>query len=243
MSKPISLVMAYYENPGMLQLHYGHIASLPPDVRGNMHLVIVDDGSPDHPAKPPDRDIGVPIQLYRIAVDVRWNQDAARNIGVRHSEVEWCLLTDMDHVVPVETWRALMRDELDLEKVYTFRRVEAPAMTPEKGHPNSWFITRRVFDRVGGYDERYAGVYGSDGDFRNRLREEHELVEIKTHLIRYPRTVVPDASTTRYLRKQPEDVEGKRKVAAWRERDGGKDGKAWLPLRYRFPYDLVWRTT
>lgn len=243
MSKPISLVMAYYENPTMLRMQYERIAALPPEIRGNMHVVIVDDGSPSpNEAKPPDFDIGVPMQLYRIGVDIRWNQDAARNIGVRHSEVEWCLLTDMDHIVPESTWRGIMRAELDLEKVYTFRRVEAPAMTPEKHHPNSWLLTRRVFDRIGGYDERFAGVYGSDGDFRNRLREDHELVEIKEHLERYPRSVVADASTTRYLRKQPEDLVGKKRVWAEREAAGGKDGKAWLPLRYMQPYELVWRT-
>lgn len=255
MSRPITLGMAYYENDGMLRRHYDHIRALPPSIRDHVHLVIVDDGSPDAPAQPPTEPIGVPTQIYRIGIDVRWNQDAARNIAVRHSECEWVLLTDMDHMVPEETWRGLMARDHDHDKVYTFKRRE---MIPEaegggarsyKSHPNSWLMTRRTFDHVGGYDERYAGYYGSDGDFRNRLRESrgdhagHELVELSEHLLLFPRSVQPDASTTRYLRKQPEDVEGKKRVAALRAKEVGKDGKpTWIPLRYQFPYELIWRT-
>lgn len=251
MSNPITLVMAYYENPGMLQLHYEHIRALPARVRDFLQVIIVDDGSPE-PAKPPEADLGVPMQLYRIKVDVRWNQDAARNIGMRHSETEWCLLTDMDLLVPEETWLGLMTREHDQEKVYTFTRKcrrpkeEGGGLIDYHPHPNSWFITRRVFDSIGGYDERFAGIYGSDGDFRNRLREPrgdhpgYVLEQLSEHLIMYPRSVVADASTTRYKRKQPEDDIGKRRVRDQRKIEGGKDGTGWLPKRYLFPYEQVW---
>jgi hypothetical protein len=61
----------------------------------------------------------VPLQIYRIMVDVRWNQDAARNIGAAHAENNWLVLTDIDHMVPEETWNVnvLLRDH-DKENVY-----------------------------------------------------------------------------------------------------------------------------
>jgi hypothetical protein len=81
---PTTLVMAYYENPGMLAKQFASIRELPANLRDLIGVVIVDDGSPTKPAQPEDL-AGVPLQIYRIGVDVRWNQDAARNIGVAHA--------------------------------------------------------------------------------------------------------------------------------------------------------------
>jgi glycosyltransferase involved in cell wall biosynthesis len=94
----ITLVMAYYENAAMLAEQFARIRALPADLRDRIEVVIVDDGSPDHPARA--EEIGCRLQMFRLTVDVRWNQDACRNIGVHHTETEWVLLTDMDHVVP-----------------------------------------------------------------------------------------------------------------------------------------------
>jgi len=231
---PTTLVMAYYENPGMLRQQFATIRALPAKLRDLLHVVIVDDGSPDHPAVP--EEIGCPLQMYRVGVDVRWNQDAARNIGVHHAETEWLLLTDMDHGVPQATWERLLLRNYDKDVAYRFARVSAPEMLPYKPHPNSWFLTRKLFERAGGYDESFAGLYGTDALFRDELAKvAKEIVMLKEILIRYPREVIPDASTTRYLRKQPEDRTGIAKVMAKRE----KAGADWKPKRLSFPYERV----
>ncbi|WP_409188441.1 glycosyltransferase family 2 protein [Bradyrhizobium sp. RDM4] len=228
-----SLVMAYYENPGMLRAQFAAIRALPAQLRDLLHVVIVDDGSPDHPAQP--EEIGCPLQIWRIGVDVRWNQDAARNIGVHHAETDWVLLTDMDHIVPEATWLQLLLRSYDGGVAYRFRRVSAPDMASYKPHPNSWFLARKLFDRAGGYDENFAGIYGTDALFRDALRATaREIVMLKEVLIRYPREVVADASTTRYLRKQPEDRAGMAEMGARRAAD-----PHWQPKRLSFPYSRV----
>ena len=236
MSDPVSLIMAYYENPTMLQIHYDHIKKLPASIRGQMYLVIVDDGSPvESVAKPPSEDLGIcGFQLYRMDQDIRWNQDACRNIGARHAETEWMILTDMDHVVPVETWVQLTGRSWCRDVAYTFGRKMMPDMKDYKAHPNSWFMSKRLYDEMGGYDERFAGIYGTDGDFAERLRKVAPVKGLKVPLICYPRSVVPDASTTTYLRKQPEDDAGKRRVKEQRAKEKNKK-----PKRYLFPYHRV----
>ncbi len=231
---PTTLVMAYYENAGMLIEHYRLLTSLPARLRDLIHVIIVDDGSPRNPAFVEDLK-GIPLQIYRMRKDIRWNQDACRNLGVRHSETNWVLLTDIDHLIPEETWKCVLLRDWDPEKVYNFTRVSAPDLLPYKGHPNTWLMTRGKFDAAGGYDERFAGYYGTDADFRNRVVAVAKTALIKSHIIRVPRTVIPDASTTSYLRKQPEDRDNIDRIK--RERAALEDQ---TPLRNLFEYDRVW---
>lgn len=233
MTTPTSLVMPYYDNPGMLREQYASIRLLAPALRDLLGVVIVDDGSPNSPAFP--EEIGCPLQIYRIKEDVRWNQDAARNIGVRHAENNWVLMTDIDHVVPPATWERLLLRDHDKNNVYTFGRVSAPELAPYKPHPNTWFMTKEKFDECGGYDERFAGYYGTDGDFKDRvLAKALKVKAFKEAIVRIPRTFIPDASTTTYLRKQPEDKPAIIRIKA--ERAKVKD---WKPLRHSFDYERV----
>lgn len=236
---PLTLVMAYYDNPKMLAQHYALWAMMPVDLREHIRLVVVDDGSPRWPAEPPLTNglrAQLSLQIYRLRKDVRWNQDACRNVGVSHAETNWVLLTDIDHVVMEGTWRRLLGSEWDEGKAYKFRRISAPYMDIYKPHPNSWFMTRKLYDRAGGYDERFAGLYGTDGDFRDRVVQTATAVDVlKESLMRVPRAIVEDASTTTYLRKQPEDRAGLERVRLEREAIGD-----WKPLRGTFEYDRVY---
>jgi glycosyltransferase involved in cell wall biosynthesis len=199
--------MAYYENAGMLRQQFATIRALPPRLlRDLLHVVIVDDGSPHHPAVA--EEIGCPLQIWRIGVDVRWNQDAARNIGVHHAETEWLLLTDMDHVVPEATWQRLLLRNYDPDVAIAFARVSAPDLAPYKPHPNSWFLTRGLFERAGGYDESFAGSTAPTRCFAISSRKSPRDRDAEGGADPLPREVIADASTTRYLRKQPEDRAG-----------------------------------
>lgn len=237
---PTTLVMPYYENPGMLEFHYNYLRALPANMRELISLVIVDDGSPNNPAKPPEgNDLGgINFQLYRVDVDTRWGQHAARNIGMNHIETNWALMTDIDHVVPEATWKELLFRKWDLEFVLMFQRVTWPELTPYKHHPNSFFQTLRSFHAAGGYDERFLGYYGTDSDYRHRLgatvmdKTPVTIKEGKVTLWRVPRTAIPDASTTTYLRKQEDDRTIPKQIKA-------KRGKA-RPITMTQPYHRVW---
>ena len=235
---PFTLVMAYYENAGMLREQYRQLIGLPIDVRQHLSVVLVDDGSPTAPAfdalEPGEwanlklaLDV---VQLWRMEQDVRWNQDACRNVGVREAKTSWVLMTDMDHVVPAATWRGVMTQKLLKSRAYRFQRVNAPAGDTYKPHPNSWAMARGLYWRVGGYDEALAGHYGTDGDFLVRTRREATVLELALPLVRYSREVIADASTTTLTRKSDED-----KATINRLVKGRAENPDWRPAHFTFP--------
>lgn len=236
-ARPLTLVLPYYENPGQLLRQYTRLARMPEDIRRNLALIVADDGSPERPATPPKEDLGLcGFKLFRVLVDVRWNWLTCRNIGAHHAETEWLLFTDIDHELPEATARRIIFRKLDANNVYRFNRVTAPKMTPYKIHPNTWLMTKAMFDKIGGYDEVFSGAYGSDGEFRDRVNEvATEVIILPEIVIRIPREVVPDASTTRYLRKQPEDGDmvraARAKIAARKPGEG--------PIRLSFPFRRI----
>lgn len=230
--REITLIMAYYENPTMLATQLESIRRMSKEVRCGIRLIVVDDGSPDNPAEELVIS-GVPVEIYRIDVDVRWNQDAARNIGAHHCQTEWMLLTDMDHMVPETTWQYVQTAKLSDLGIYKFSRVTAPMMDAYKPHPNSYLMTKRMWARTGGYDERFAGLYGTDGDFRDRVVQVAPVSSLPYPIVRVPREFIADASTTRYARKQPEDLG----IKVIKERRALTPG--WRPLTLTFPYHRV----
>jgi glycosyltransferase involved in cell wall biosynthesis len=239
--RTLTICLPYYRNAGQLELQFERIRSMSHDVLSRIAVIVVDDGSPDGDAK--GWDIGCPLAIFKIGVDVRWNQDAARNIAAHHAETPWLLLTDIDHLIPQDTVARLVMHKLRKDYVYRFARTTLERTqdglietTPYKPHPNSWGVTKQMYWRTGGYDERFAGFYGTDADFRDRLRDVcTDFITLPEHLVRVPRETQADASTTHYLRKQPEDKVGIRRVKA--ERAGVKN---WKPLALSFPYRRIY---
>lgn len=223
--KPITLIYPFYENHQFLWTQIDHWRAWPADVRDVVSIIVVDDGSPMPATLPP---LPVTARLFRIGVDVRWNWLAARNIGAHHAADGWLLMTDMDHVVPVETLRALIWGQHDPAVVYAFSRQEHTGETIGP-HSASFFLTRRLFWTIGGYDEALSGHYGTDGDWRRRVAAHAPIQILRQPLIRYE--YVGDSSTQRYRRKQPEDAAVKQLIA--------QRSKAWRPKVLSFPYQEV----
>lgn len=225
--KRVTFIYPYYENRQFLLTQFAHWSSYPIELRLLVSAIIVDDGSPQ-PATLPSGNLPFPIRLFRIEVDRRWNWLAARNIGAHHADDGWLLLTDMDHVVPEETLRAVIFGQHEPRFAYAFSRREhtGAAAAP---HSASFLMTRKMFWKVGGYDERCVGFYGSDGLYRRRLLRTAPLQVLTDALVRYE--YVGDSSTQRYKRKQPEDAGLKRLVATFPP--GSK------PKTLSFPYHEV----
>lgn len=228
--KPITLVMPYYENSRFLETQVAHWWSLPPDVRARTSAIVVDDGSPEYPAETvlAGRTLPFPIRLFRIDVDVRWNWLAARNVGLHHAGPGWVLVTDMDHVVPEATARAVIEGAHAPVVIYAFSRVEHTG-APAPPHSASFLLTKAMFWKVGGYDEQLSGCYGTDGDWRRRCAATAPMQVLTDTLVRHE--FVQDSSTTRYLRKQPEDARVRQLIAA--------RGKHWSPRVLSYPYREV----
>lgn len=241
----LSLVMPYYRNPRMLMRHLlNWRAEWSADMKRDVEIVIVDDGSPDETAADAMRalrgDNGVAydqmpkISVYRVTEDRPWHQHGARNLGAHVARAPWLLMTDMDHIVPVSTLdEVLRRLPLSDHEVLTFGRVDAPptltwraAEWPEfartcrtdgslKPHVNSFVVSRERYWQLGGYDEDYCGIYGTDIEFRRRLFGAGSVDSHLAHapLIRVDREVIPDASTRDVQRKEGRTGHEKRDVA------------------------------
>lgn len=230
-AKQLTLVLPYYENPCFLQTQLDSWWAWSETCRRKIRFILVDDGSPEFPASEVlQRQAKLPLatRLFRVQVDVRWNWLAARNIGMHYAETDWCVLTDMDHMISPAVAEALVWGAHDPAVIYRFSRKEH---TGEKihPHPNSMFMPRVLFWKAGGYDEALSGFYGSDGDWRRRCAKTAPIKTLKQELIRCEH--VGDSSTIRYKRKQPEDA-GKKPIVRARR-------PGWKPKVLSFPYSEI----
>lgn len=195
----------------MLAHQYATWVQYPAAVKARIEIILVDDASPE-PAADVARPDGLPaLRIFRLhgepSMVPRWRQHAGRNRAAHEALAPWLLLTDMDHVVPAFTLDLLLEcirfDIFPEPVVVMFKRVDAPDMTPKlknglpHPHTNSFAVEREWFWEIGGYDEELTG-YGTDGFFLPKLkgRNGQYVVELVDRpIIRYPREVIPDAST------------------------------------------------
>jgi hypothetical protein len=193
----IGIVFAYYENPTMLALQWKTMAEYSSELKEHLEVIVVDDGSPQFPASEVERPRDLPKHsLFRIDYDIRWNQDAARNIGAHEATSNFLLVTDIDHLVPAAMLETLLRFSGDEAKFYTFPRIKFDDGTAREPHPNSYFMTRALYWRIGGHDEDFAGIYGKDYLFRKRAQRLSGEVEIENcFLARVGPATVGDAGT------------------------------------------------
>jgi len=227
--KDITLVLPYYDNQQFLRQQVGWWTTVPASLRAYLNAIIVDDGSQLPAVDVLMRlDFPFPIRLFRIEEDIRWNWLAARNIGFQHAANGWVLVTDMDHVAPVTTLEALVYGQHNPKIIYSLSRIEhtGEVITP---HSASFFMTREMFWKVGGYDETLSGHYGTDGDWRRRCAATAPMAVLTDRLVRHE--YQSDSSTSRYLRKQPEDAAVRGLIA--------KRGKGWKPKVLSFEYHEV----
>lgn len=224
--KHVTLIVPFYMNAEFFSRQVAGWSEYPEDLRANLSVIVVDDGSPVPAVMPAS--VPFSLRMFRIREDRRWNWLAARNIGAHEAADGWLLLTDMDHVVPAETLRAVIYGDHFSDVIYGFSRREH---TGEHliAHPNSWLMTRAMFWKVGGYDERLSGFYGTDGLWRKRCAATAPIHILTDHLVRYE--FEADSSTTRYLRKQPEDANARTLAATFSRKS--------KPRHLTFPYDAV----
>lgn len=250
--RDLTIVLPHFCNLGMFTEQQAVWQDMPAELRSRLHVVLVDDCSPKG-ARPSAKSVSVEglgsLRIYRLTEKKRWNWLACRNLGAKVATTQWVLLTDIDHVVPAETIDRIVSGDLDQLDVYRFKRVtvehpwpyDVASLTTYKPHNDTWLLTRDLFfdQRVGGYDERLSGCYGTSGEFRDRLvRAARAQVVLNEVIVRYPREVIPDASTlpSVYTRKNDSENDeelGRRKAARAMIR-------GWKPLHGLIPFDEVY---
>lgn len=250
--RPITIVMPHFQNLGMWAEQQKVWADFPEALKACLHVVLVDDCSPKG-SRPGPKSVTVEglasLRIYRLLQKKRWNWLACRNLGAKVATTDWLLLTDIDHVVPQATLERLVSGELSNTAAYKFSRVttnrvwpyDVSAQPAYKPHNDTWCLTRDLFfsPRVGGYDERLSGCYGTSGEFTDRVRAgSSAVVFLSDVIVRYPREIIADASThpSVYTRKNDptNDEELVRRKAARACLRG------WKPLHGLIPSELVW---
>lgn len=248
-AKPCSIVMAYYDNPIMLSRHIDEWLKWTSYTSQRLRVVVVDDGSPDSPAADVVRkrrmetvSMNVEIEVYRVGKDIPWNQDGARNLGMGVCDTEFALLTDMDHLLPAcqaKKMLDLIESKTIAERTYLMPKQWVYSTRQQiPVHPNTFLFRTRDFWSMGGYDEDFAGFYGSDGNFR-KCAKGSGLLEKTTDdfgLIVYRSDDVEDANTRRYGRKDSEyysahnpQLMAKRKGPAYQARN---------PIRFEWTREI-----
>ena len=215
MIKLLNYVTPFYCNQKMLQVHIQNWESYPPEILNKMSIIIVDDGSPEgFEAEPILKGTKLPIRLFRVDVDIPWNQHGARNLGMKFAGKEFTLLTDIDNLFDVRNIRKVFKVPVKKQRYYTFcrykvsedtdwgLRLKKPTLLEYKYHPNSFLLNPADFWKTGGYSTKYCGTYGGDGAFTRDL----DKVALKVHLDAnveggpvylnyFPRGFLPDAGT------------------------------------------------
>ena len=204
----LSLVYSYYENPEMYLRQVQEWNNYMGKVKKNLSIYVTDDCS----VKFPLRNIeecpkGLnEFKRYEITAKANWNWLACRNIGACYAKGDWIVLTDMDHLISAvdmgKLMKVLSKNILNERFIYLFERIDAPYNLPYKPHNDSFMMTKRMYWEIGGYDEELSGNYGTSGRYRARAFSIADGNErLKINLTRFPREVIPDASTVGMVRK------------------------------------------
>lgn len=253
----ITLAVTYYDQPLMLARQLREWAAYPEEVRRHFRFVIVDDGS-SYAASDALLDysgLPVPLILYRIDIDISWNQHGARNLAAQESPDPWLLMLDIDHVLTAENAERLVRFPRAIMPYEFFRfpreRIGAaddtrvkdatlrgidPTLSrvPVNPHCNSFLVSRGAYWRAGGYNEDFCGTYGGDTEFLRELRhvagDPVELSDVWLQV--HTRGSVPDANISG-LNRDPAPF---RERLAWAKRANMVKGH---PPYCRFPWRRV----
>ncbi len=132
------------------------------DLLDRIQFVIVDDGSPVA-YEIPDFDLNITWLKITDAID--WNQGGSRNLGVLYAKSDKVLTVDLDHEFPEATLAYMARMKECGRNMYRIYRTDPDTGQRIKKHPNTFLMSRARFMRLFGYDEEFAGHYGSE-DYR-----------------------------------------------------------------------------
>lgn len=181
MTRLVTLAMAVYGQPKMLQVWFDTLIGYPAEILKELELVIVDDhGTP--PAEIPQevQDI-LPCQLFRVLDNIAWNQPGARNLALKHIRTPLVLFVDPDMVFPAEMMAKMLAEGAKLPRHqvirFTLRHREGHSKGKvDPSSPNTWFMHRDDFDQVGAYDEDFSGNKGwSDVQLLDVMRANYKV--------------------------------------------------------------------
>jgi glycosyltransferase involved in cell wall biosynthesis len=207
----LTMIVPFYRNSAMLAEQIREWNRYPEGFK----FIVIDDGSPE-PALPiieyeASLELLERLSIYRIGVDIPWNRGGARNLGAQLADTDWIIHVDIDHLLPVESAKALLEAEVTPLCWYRFPRFRKgradetrrkDALPDDvtfgqiKPHVDSYLCTKAMFWQAGGYNEEFSGCLGGGTPFLSELAKiaEPELLPETAALHVYTRDVIADAS-------------------------------------------------
>ena len=245
MSRLVTLAMAVYGQPKMLEVWFETLRTYSPDMLADMELLIVDDcGSP--PATIPDDLVyALPCQIFRVTEDIPWNQPGARNLALDHCRTPLILFVDPDMVFPASMMDKMLDAGMALPEgeVIRFMLKHVGSGVLDGSSPNTWFLHVKDFLTVGGYDEDYAGNKGwSDVQLLDVMKTTFKVHHRKDLFADFYSTdEIEDAMVTTLDRSHVVNRKLRVRKVDWSRRRGGWKAfvKAGGRPRIRFAWEQV----
>ena len=178
-SHGLTVVLLYYAKPAMLMSQFEIFAKYPEEIRSQMTLLLIDDGSPDglramDYIANTNYNLLFRIRVARITVDKAWNIGGARNLAFHLVDTRRVLLLDIDITVPEETMRQVVTWQVrngDYSLAHRFIRLRPGGK--RSLHPAVTLIDVESYWQSGGCDEDFVGHYGfTDVHFWYRWRKD-----------------------------------------------------------------------
>ena len=244
MTNLVTLAMATYGQPQMLDVWFETLRTYPQVLLKQMELLIVDDCG-DPPVEIPD-DITqlLKCRLYRATENIPWNQPGARNLALDMTKTKLILFVDPDMVFPSEMMNRMLLAGLKLPAGEVIRFILKHRKTGklDRSSPNTWFCHVADFLAINGYDEDFCGNKGwSDVQLLDVMKTYYRIHH-RADLVAefYDVGEIPDAMVTTLERSHGPNRKKRIRKVEWARRNGGWRAfvKADKP-RIRFTWERV----
>jgi hypothetical protein len=197
----LTILHTYYDNPKMLACHMQEWERYSALTKSKLQIIVVDDCSQKFPAKEVlEFPKGIQGRCFRLTKNVLYNTLSARNIGFYNAKTKWVLNLDIDHMISAYNLNQLLSiiSTLDENRIYQFRRIEMFTGEEKGSHGAGILLTKELFWKMGGYDERLSGrYYGTSGVHHRRFRMvAGEYVQLPIPLFMFDCRVIKDAINT-----------------------------------------------
>ena len=181
MTRLVTLAMAVYGQPKMLEVWFDTLRSYPTVLLNQMELVIVDDHGNPAAEIPQDIQDLLPCKVFRVIDNIPWNQPGARNLALANMDTRLVLFVDPDMVFPAGMMNLMLLAGLGLKGGEVIRFMLKHRSGASKGKldpssPNTWFLHVEDFLRVGAYDEDFSGNKGwSDVQLLDVMKANYKI--------------------------------------------------------------------
>lgn len=163
----ISIVYPFYNHHVIFKHHLNVWNKYGREILDQIEFVIVDDHSYQQ-IEIDKRFDNLNIKVYRVLDDIVWNY-GAKNLGVQEASGHWFLLSELDHLLPLEACKKILELPRDRGSYYMFKRRNHANHANKRYintiHPATYYMSKSAFYDAGGIDEDFSGAYGYDDIF------------------------------------------------------------------------------